>query len=324
MLVTELPTFRKFLRLFDRPFRGAVGVELFRMWLHFTWIFVDAAVDPRACTDEYHHFTAEEVTQFNELMFTYFEIVQEAGFSDVLGPAYYMLGGTNERLGQVFTPMEVARLTARMLAQDWHEKLEEQATITVYDPCCGSGVLPLACAEVVTEIYGRDTTNKLEFTAQDIDYTCTLMTSLQLRMVGIDRFARACRTAGIPYETPTQRILTWVAFVHLAHDLHLVERHGADPADFPFLPKDYLEMLMQRLEKPEISTPIPPPPPPQLDRAARRRLQRQLVRDQEASRTHTMIALDAPGVVTPEALLANPTPSPTALPLLRRLALPSR
>jgi type I restriction-modification system DNA methylase subunit len=87
---------------------------------------------------------------------------------DVLGDLFQgaITYGENQ---QVLTPEPVARLMARLATGEF--VLEEGRRPTVCDPCCGSGRMLLA----VAELHGD-----WEFFGQDIDLRCVRMTALNL------------------------------------------------------------------------------------------------------------------------------------------------
>lgn len=314
MRLTDRPEFKAFVKLFDRPFRGITGPQLFREWLRYFWSYIDAGVSGSPFVDLHHSLTQEEVLIISNLNFGYLEIAKVSGFEDVLGPVYQILDGTDRGRGQCFTPMEVARLTARLSIGDHEKSMYEKSRVDLNDPACGSGVLGLAFAETVQRLHGDDILRKVTFWGQDIDPACVLMTSIQYRMTGIDSYAKAVREGGYDYDTPVDRYIVWTIFATVAHYQHVIDAHGANPEDFGPLKS----LFRARLEE------HPTKKLPQ-NRAERRRLQRSL--QQQALAHHQQFSLETPeAALPPEAFLANPTsgtrPALPASPWA--LALPSR
>ena len=76
--------------------------------------------------------------------------------------------------GQFLTPMPVCRMTAKMTMANI--ELPADRRIKINDPCCGSGRMLLAAAEI-----HRDAA----FYAQDVDARCVKMTTINLALRGL-------------------------------------------------------------------------------------------------------------------------------------------
>jgi hypothetical protein len=90
---------------------------------------------------------------------------------DVLGDLFVGAVSYGEG-GQYFTPEHLCRLMARLtINEDASEQSEKRRTVC--DPCCGSGRLLLAAAEI---------DRHWEFVGQDIDLRCVRMTAINLAL----------------------------------------------------------------------------------------------------------------------------------------------
>lgn len=95
---------------------------------------------------------------------------------DHLGEIYMELSGGKKSAGQYFTPYEVSRLMAEMTIGQ--TDLSGEKVLTLNEPCCGSGGIIVATAEVLRN-RNFNYTNNAVYVANDIDRNCTLMCYLQ-------------------------------------------------------------------------------------------------------------------------------------------------
>ena len=89
--------------------------------------------------------------------------------------------------------------------------VEEKGEVSVCDPAVGSGVLLLAYAKTVNDVFGRWGTDRLRLYGQDIDPRCVAMCRIQLRMNGLDgvgRIAALTAACGALRDEPGQLMLT--------------------------------------------------------------------------------------------------------------------
>ncbi|KOY86021.1 hypothetical protein AD998_07575 [bacterium 336/3] len=114
----------------------------------------------------------EELRLFGEALGHLSLQIDKHPYSDPLGE-YYEEHFSNERLGQFFTPMEVCRAMAGMMIVDLESPPEEK---TINDPCCGSGRLLLAYAELAPKNY---------FFANDISLTLAKLCTLNFFINGL-------------------------------------------------------------------------------------------------------------------------------------------
>ncbi|MFC8125485.1 N-6 DNA methylase [Streptomyces sp. NPDC057302] len=86
---------------------------------------------------------------------------------DVLGRLYMELELGNERLGQYFTPYDVARLMAEIQIDSVAEQVQRDSFANVYEPSCGAGAFMVALSQAMLE-RGLNPQTQLHVTAEDI------------------------------------------------------------------------------------------------------------------------------------------------------------
>lgn len=109
------------------------------------------------------------------------------GPDDVLGRVFGELELGNSARGQFFTPYPVCQMIASQLigdGKDLHERLQERGFITVSEPACGAGAMPIAFAEALTN-KGVNFQRNLHIIAQDLDSRAAHMAYLQLSILHI-------------------------------------------------------------------------------------------------------------------------------------------
>lgn len=107
-----------------------------------------------------------------------------AGLTDVLGETYMLLGISNDRCGQFFTPYAVSKLMAGMLGGDVAARADAQGFARVQEPACGAGGMIIATAEAFHEA-GLNYQQALHATCVDIDACCVHMTYVQLSLLHV-------------------------------------------------------------------------------------------------------------------------------------------
>lgn len=87
--------------------------------------------------------------------------------SDVLGRLYMELDLGNERLGQFYTPYDVAKLIAGMVCDELAEKIARDGVAEAHEPACGAGAFLIA---ITQDLRGRgvDYQRRLLITAEDV------------------------------------------------------------------------------------------------------------------------------------------------------------
>ncbi|WP_047229930.1 N-6 DNA methylase [Pseudomonas brassicacearum] len=114
-------------------------------------------------------------------------MAMEYGPDDVLGRVFGELELGNSSRGQFFTPYPVCQIMATQLigdGKDLHERLQERGFITVAEPACGAGAMPIAFADALTN-KGVNFQSALHVIAQDLDSRAVHMTYLQLSILHI-------------------------------------------------------------------------------------------------------------------------------------------
>lgn len=105
-------------------------------------------------------------------------------YQDFLGQVYMQLNLGNVKTGQFFTPYHVSKLMDEITFIDDKKSLENQDIITLSEPCCGSGGIVIATAEILKN-RNINFQQKLFVEAIDIDELCFQMAYLQLSLYGI-------------------------------------------------------------------------------------------------------------------------------------------
>lgn len=105
-------------------------------------------------------------------------------YSDILGPIYINLAGYDKsRMGQYFTPMNVALFMAEATIGD--AALPEDRLLKVIEPACGSGAMILAACSVIKSHHGEDALDRVHFTLNDLDMGCSMMAAIQMFIYGV-------------------------------------------------------------------------------------------------------------------------------------------
>lgn len=106
------------------------------------------------------------------------------GLTDVLGETYMMLGISNDRSGQFFTPYAVSKLMAAMIGGDAAAQAAAQGFARVQEPACGAGGMVIATAEAFHDA-GLNYQQAMHATCVDIDPCCVHMAYVQLSLLHI-------------------------------------------------------------------------------------------------------------------------------------------
>ena len=106
------------------------------------------------------------------------------GLTDVLGETYMMLGISNDRSGQFFTPYAVSKLMAGMIGGEAAARADAQGFARVQEPACGAGGMVIATAEVFHEA-GLNYQESMHATCVDIDPCCVHMAYVQLSLLHV-------------------------------------------------------------------------------------------------------------------------------------------
>ncbi|HKR46628.1 MAG TPA: N-6 DNA methylase [Paraburkholderia sp.] len=106
------------------------------------------------------------------------------GLTDVLGETYMMLGISNDRSGQFFTPYAVSKLMAGMIGGDAAARADAQGFARVQEPACGAGGMVIATAEAFHDA-GLNYQESMHATCVDIDPCCVHMAYVQLSLLHV-------------------------------------------------------------------------------------------------------------------------------------------
>ncbi|MEW1629646.1 N-6 DNA methylase [Streptomyces sp. NPDC089173] len=127
---------------------------------------------------------------------------------DVLGRLYMELELGNERLGQFYTPYDVAQLMAKMEMDTVVEQVERSGFAEVYEPACGAGGLMIALSEAMLES-GLNSQTQLHVTAEDIAPQATHMIYVHLTLLHIPAVVRRCNVLTL------ETFETWPTLAHV-------------------------------------------------------------------------------------------------------------
>ncbi|SIO87016.1 possible type I restriction enzyme M subunit [Nocardiopsis sp. JB363] len=116
-------------------------------------------------------------------------LAMEAKPSDVLGRLYMELELGNDRLGQVYTPDDVARLMAAMTIGDVVDQVVAHGFAELYEPACGAGGFIVAMTEEMGA-HGLDHQTQLHVTAEDLSRKAVHMIYIHLALLGVPAIIR--------------------------------------------------------------------------------------------------------------------------------------
>ncbi|MFD4946599.1 N-6 DNA methylase [Streptomyces sp. NPDC058409] len=95
----------------------------------------------------------------------------------------------NERLGQFYTPFDVAELMAGMRIGSVIEQVRTHDFADLYEPTCGAGAFVVAVSQAVLE-HGLNPQTQLHVTAEDIAPQAVHMIYVQLTLLHIPAVVR--------------------------------------------------------------------------------------------------------------------------------------
>lgn len=108
-------------------------------------------------------------------------------FADYLGELFMRSNVGNKTAGQFFTPFHISSFMAKCALDENQVKAiaDKDEIITINDPCCGSGGMMLAAADVLQNDYQINYARNCFIECADIDIRCVHMAYLQLSLAGI-------------------------------------------------------------------------------------------------------------------------------------------
>ena len=122
----------------------------------------------------------------------------EDGPDDVLGKIYMEAGMGSKSTGQVFTPFNLAELTAKLSLAENLEAYKNGEKLTLNEPTCGGGAMIIAAAKALQDA-GVNYQKCMEVVAQDIDWKGVYMCYVQLSLLGISAICVQGDTIADPY-----------------------------------------------------------------------------------------------------------------------------
>ncbi|MFD9868507.1 N-6 DNA methylase [Streptomyces niveus] len=108
---------------------------------------------------------------------------------DVLGHLYMELELGNGRLGQFYTPYDIARLMAEMQIDSVVEQVNTRGFADLYEPTCGAGAFMVALSQAMLE-HGLNPQTQLHVTADDIAPQAMHMIYVHLTLLHIPAVVR--------------------------------------------------------------------------------------------------------------------------------------
>lgn len=158
------------------------------------------------------HYSREELDRFAEA-FAHITAIMTDEPEDVFGRLYMEANIANERLGQFYTPYDLAKLTAALTAPDLIRQAGE-GPARVHEPACGAGAFLIALVECLHE-NGFNAQQRLHVDAEDISITAVHMTYIHLSLLHIPaRVAHRDTLTGETWdvwETPAHILGGWNA-----------------------------------------------------------------------------------------------------------------
>jgi len=172
--------FRKILEKVARQKRSILSV--FRDFCKLTACVLAAQTREDEYLEVAKSYHKDDLKRFSEALASLVDEMQNTPFTDLLGTYYTEIGSKADisARGEFFTPKPVCSAMARMLI-DVDQVKEEGRSITVNDPACGSGGIPLA----VAERFAPGDVDLLRVTCQDISEHSCDMCYINMTMWGI-------------------------------------------------------------------------------------------------------------------------------------------
>ena len=131
-------------------------------------------------------YTTSEQKLFPTLFSDIVLALDENPEQDFLGDLYMRLEFGDDWRAQVFTPWHVAEMMARITlgnTEELRREIRERGYLSVFDPCCGAGVMLMASACALKN-EGINYQKQVLFVGQDIDPLVAKMCYIQLSLLG--------------------------------------------------------------------------------------------------------------------------------------------
>lgn len=158
--------------------------EIFNDWLIMASAALYSWKKDMKVEEEYKQiskqYSEEQLTKFAQLL-GITSLALQKNNDDFLGNIYNILGLIDRKLGQFFSPYNIAHMMAEISTD---VNMKENKIYKVYDPACGSGVMLLAIARVTIN-YKNDNNKNILLVGRDIDSQCVHMTFIQLSLLKV-------------------------------------------------------------------------------------------------------------------------------------------
>lgn len=165
---------------------------------------------------------------------------------DVLGRLYMELELGNERLGQYYTPYDIAQLMAEMQIDSVVEQVQRDGSADLYEPTCGAGAFMVALSQAMLE-HGLNPQTQLHVTAEDIAPQAMHMIYVHLSLLHIPAVVRRCDILTLEtfdaWPTPAHVLGNWSQKLRVARAVNGSRRLViASPQETTEKPADALEV----------------------------------------------------------------------------------
>ncbi|WP_394941188.1 N-6 DNA methylase [Psychromicrobium sp. YIM B11713] len=138
---------------------------------------------------------------------------------DVLGHLYMDLGLGNKRMGQFFTPYDVAKFMAELQLGGLTAQINETGWATLYEPACGAAGFAIAASQALRHA-GNNPQRQLHVTAEDLAPAAVHMAYIHLSLLHIPALVHRRNTL-------TQELYdTWRTPAHVLGSWDSRLRHG--------------------------------------------------------------------------------------------------
>ncbi len=130
-------------------------------------------------------YSGEQLKRFSQAL-ALVTLEMESEPCDVLGRLFMELDLGNQRLGQFYTPYDLARLIAGMTV-DRHtitSQIARDGFVTVHEPACGAGAFLIALCDQVQQA-GANPQTQLHVTAEDVAAEAVHMAYIHLSLLHI-------------------------------------------------------------------------------------------------------------------------------------------
>jgi type I restriction-modification system DNA methylase subunit len=158
--------------------------EIFSDWLVIAAAGLYAWKEDKKVEKEYKevakNYSKDEMDKHAQLLAITVNALEEKE-QDFLGEIFIEGEFSNDKKAQIFTPYHISQMMSKMIIGI--DELQKDEVFTVFDPCCGSGVMLIAAISEMKE-QGFNYQQYAFFSGIDIDARCARMTYIQLSLLG--------------------------------------------------------------------------------------------------------------------------------------------